>query len=149
MSVLEIKNLHVNVETDQGTREILRGVDLVINEGEIHGQAGSCHLDLGHPADAVDSLIEATQAVNTTSHRTQAQFLSRAAIAEIRRGELEAACAIGHQAATLAEQLQSARLNEHLRSLTAELAPAAHHPHVPDLIERIDSITAPRAESIT
>ena len=40
MSVLEIKNLHVNVETDQGTREILRGVDLVINEGEIHAVMG-------------------------------------------------------------------------------------------------------------
>ena len=36
MSVLEIKNLHVNVETEQGPREILRGVDLTINEGEIH-----------------------------------------------------------------------------------------------------------------
>ncbi|WP_448004742.1 Fe-S cluster assembly ATPase SufC [Agromyces bauzanensis] len=40
MSVLEIKNLHVNVETDQGIREILRGVDLVINEGEIHAVMG-------------------------------------------------------------------------------------------------------------
>ena len=40
MSVLEIKNLHVNVETDQGTREILRGVDLTINEGEIHAVMG-------------------------------------------------------------------------------------------------------------
>jgi Fe-S cluster assembly ATP-binding protein len=40
MSVLEIKNLHVSVETDQGTREILRGVDLVINEGEIHAVMG-------------------------------------------------------------------------------------------------------------
>ncbi|MEV1129544.1 Fe-S cluster assembly ATPase SufC [Agromyces sp. NPDC049794] len=40
MSVLEIKNLHVNVETDQGIREILRGVDLTINEGEIHAVMG-------------------------------------------------------------------------------------------------------------
>ncbi|GAA4367011.1 Fe-S cluster assembly ATPase SufC [Agromyces bauzanensis] len=40
MSVLEIKNLHVNVQTDQGVREILRGVDLVINEGEIHAVMG-------------------------------------------------------------------------------------------------------------
>src|SRR4029453_11172129 len=40
MSVLEIKNLHVNVQTDQGVREILRGVDLTINEGEIHAIMG-------------------------------------------------------------------------------------------------------------
>src|SRR6218665_202887 len=36
MSVLEIKNLHVNVATEQGEREILRGVELAIAEGEIH-----------------------------------------------------------------------------------------------------------------
>ncbi len=40
MSVLEIKDLHVNVETDQGTKQILRGVDLKINEGEIHAVMG-------------------------------------------------------------------------------------------------------------
>lgn len=40
MSVLEIKDLHVNVETDQGTKQILRGVDLTINEGEIHAVMG-------------------------------------------------------------------------------------------------------------
>ncbi|PPL20519.1 Fe-S cluster assembly ATPase SufC [Microterricola pindariensis] len=40
MSVLEIKDLHVNVETDQGAKKILRGVDLTINEGEIHAVMG-------------------------------------------------------------------------------------------------------------
>jgi Fe-S cluster assembly ATP-binding protein len=40
MATLEIKNLHVSVETDQGTKEILKGVDLVINSGEIHAVMG-------------------------------------------------------------------------------------------------------------
>lgn len=40
MSVLEIKNLHVEVSTDQGTREILRGVDLTVCSGETHAVMG-------------------------------------------------------------------------------------------------------------
>jgi Fe-S cluster assembly ATP-binding protein len=40
MATLEIKNLHVSVETDQGTIEILRGVDLVIKSGETHAVMG-------------------------------------------------------------------------------------------------------------
>jgi Fe-S cluster assembly ATP-binding protein len=40
MSVLEIKNLHVSVSTDQGDKEILRGVDLVIRSGETHAIMG-------------------------------------------------------------------------------------------------------------
>lgn len=40
MAKLEIKNLHVSVETDQGPINILRGVDLVINSGETHAVMG-------------------------------------------------------------------------------------------------------------
>jgi Fe-S cluster assembly ATPase SufC len=34
MATLEIKNLHVTVDTEQGTKEILKGVDLVIKRGQ-------------------------------------------------------------------------------------------------------------------
>ncbi|MEY4418037.1 MAG: hypothetical protein RIQ88_475 [Actinomycetota bacterium] len=40
MTKLVIKDLWVTVETDQGTKEILRGVNLTINSGEIHAIMG-------------------------------------------------------------------------------------------------------------
>jgi Fe-S cluster assembly ATP-binding protein len=40
MSTLEIKNLHVSVDTEDGAKEILRGVDLTINSGEVHAIMG-------------------------------------------------------------------------------------------------------------
>lgn len=40
MATLEIKNLHVSVDTEQGTKEILKGVDLVIRSGETHAIMG-------------------------------------------------------------------------------------------------------------
>ena len=40
MATLEIKNLHVTVDTEQGTKEILKGVDLVIRSGETHAIMG-------------------------------------------------------------------------------------------------------------
>ncbi|SEA70478.1 Fe-S cluster assembly ATP-binding protein [Bowdeniella nasicola] len=40
MSTLEIKNLHVQVETNDGPKKILQGVNLTINSGEIHAIMG-------------------------------------------------------------------------------------------------------------
>jgi Fe-S cluster assembly ATP-binding protein len=40
MSTLEIRGLHVTVETPEGTKEILRGVDLTISSGETHAIMG-------------------------------------------------------------------------------------------------------------
>ena len=63
MSVLEIKDLHVSVETDQGTKHILRGVNLSIQEGEIHaimgpngsGKSTLAYTIAGHPKYRVES----------------------------------------------------------------------------------------------
>ncbi|GAA4927356.1 Fe-S cluster assembly ATPase SufC [Nesterenkonia rhizosphaerae] len=63
MSTLEIKDLHVSIETDQGTKEILKGVSLTINSGEKHaimGPNGSGKSTLastiaGHPRYEVTS----------------------------------------------------------------------------------------------
>ncbi len=40
MSTLEIRDLHVTVETESGPREILRGVDLTVKAGETHAIMG-------------------------------------------------------------------------------------------------------------
>jgi len=40
MSTLEIRDLHVSVETPEGTKQILRGVDLTIRSGETHAIMG-------------------------------------------------------------------------------------------------------------
>jgi len=40
MTTLEIRDLHVSVETKEGPKQILRGVDLTVNSGETHAIMG-------------------------------------------------------------------------------------------------------------
>ena len=40
MSTLQIKNLHVQVATNDGPKPILKGVDLAVGSGEVHAIMG-------------------------------------------------------------------------------------------------------------
>ena len=55
MSTLEITNLHVSVETQDGPKPILKGVDLTLKSGEIHAPTARASRRSPTPSPATPS----------------------------------------------------------------------------------------------
>ncbi|WP_307853673.1 hypothetical protein [Streptomyces tagetis] len=116
-----------------------------ISPGEILGQTGSCHLDLGQPARAAQSFAAARGVLSREETRTTAQFLSRAATAQMRAGDADAGCATAHDVLTLAEGIRSARLDDHLHTMLHETRSYGAPSTARDLLDRGESVMRQRA----
>jgi Fe-S cluster assembly ATP-binding protein len=81
MSVLDIKDLHVSVETEQGAKQILKGVDLTVRDGETHavmgpngsGKSTLAYTIAGHPKYHVESGSVTLDGVDLLSHTVDAR----------------------------------------------------------------------------
>ncbi|MFJ5851175.1 hypothetical protein [Streptomyces sp. NPDC092903] len=116
-----------------------------MNPGEILGQRASCFLELGRPAEASDAFTAARGVLSQDETRTCAQFLSRAATAQMRAGDADAGAATGHEVLTLVNGIQSARLDDHLRTMLSEDRQLSGAKPLRSLIERGDLLLKERA----
>ncbi|WP_329163794.1 transcriptional regulator [Streptomyces anulatus] len=116
-----------------------------INRGEILGQRGSCYLELGRPAEAAHAFDAARDVFSREEVRTRAQFLSRAATAQMRAGDAEAGCLIGKEVLDLVEGIKSARLDENLRNMLTEAKQLGSARPVKPLLEQGEVVMRRRA----
>ncbi|GAA1881035.1 helix-turn-helix domain-containing protein [Streptantibioticus ferralitis] len=92
-----------------------------IDEGDIHAQAGSCHLDLGDHHQAVTSFDLAAETLRPALVRTRGLVLARTATARLRLGDPKGAYEAGERAVELAARIRSAFLDEQIRGLADAL----------------------------
>ncbi|TGN75823.1 XRE family transcriptional regulator [Streptomyces bauhiniae] len=115
-----------------------------INPGEIFGQTGSCYLDLGKPDQAALAFADARKVLLLDQTRTSAQFLARAAVAQMRAGDADAACLTAHEVLDLVDRVRSARLDDHLRTMLDEARLNRDYRPVQDLLDRGRSVLSER-----
>ena len=89
-----------------------------LGEGDIHAQAGCCHLDLGDHRQAAQLLDMATETLRPEQVRSRGLALARASAARLRLGDASGAYQRGEQAVEIAARVRSAGLDEQVRFLT-------------------------------
>ncbi|MEU3528990.1 helix-turn-helix transcriptional regulator [Streptomyces sp. NPDC038707] len=117
-----------------------------VNRGEIFGQRGSCHLELGRPEQAAVAFASARGGLSRDEVRTRAQFLSRAATAQMRAGDADAGCATGQEVLSLVDGIRSARLDEHLQAMLLEAQNMRNARPVKALLEQGEAVLKQRSK---
>ncbi len=117
-----------------------------MSEGELHGQAGSCYLDLGH-AKAVAHFQAAVDAYDTFCIRDRALCLTRKATALARLGHADEGYSEAIKAMELAGQIDSARLGDHVRTFHAVLCDHGPARLAADFREQAAPLLRPQAAS--
>ncbi|MFB8201926.1 helix-turn-helix domain-containing protein [Kitasatospora purpeofusca] len=112
-----------------------------MNHGEILGQTASCHLELGQHTVAASYFEQAASTLNPNDLRTRALFASRAASAHLLAGDRDGGFTAADSALTLAVDIHSARLNEHLEQTVEHLRPIPGA-RSSELVERSRQLTA-------
>lgn len=112
------------------------------DESELLGARASTYLDLGQPAQAEDVFVETAALFPPDRLRTHALFVARRADAQWRQGDPERACATGHEALDLVEEISSHRAAGPLRELAEQMAGSADLPDVRALRERVSALPA-------
>ncbi|MGW3341325.1 helix-turn-helix domain-containing protein [Streptomyces sp. NPDC001009] len=115
-----------------------------INPGEILGQTGSCYLDLGKPGHAARAFADARDVLHRDETRTTAQFLARAAMAQMRAGDADAGCVTAHEVLDMVDRVRSARLDDHVRTMLDEAHLHRSYTPVRDLLDRGRSVLSER-----
>ncbi|MGQ5596837.1 hypothetical protein ACUJ8N_07780 [Streptomyces sp. ESR1.13] len=109
------------------------------------GQTGSCLLDLGRLEQAAQAFADARNALSSDEIRTRAQFLSRAATAQMRAGDVDAGSATGHEVLALVSGVRSARLDDNLATMLAEARRYSSAAPAQELLERGQAVMEERA----
>ncbi|MFF5719285.1 XRE family transcriptional regulator [Streptomyces buecherae] len=112
------------------------------DHSELLGAIASTHLDMDQPHQAEDTFIQAAALFPAERVRTHTLFLARRADAQWRQNDPEHACATGHQALDLAEEISSHRAAGPLRQLAASMNQQAQIPVVREFRERIATTLA-------
>ncbi|MFJ3790793.1 XRE family transcriptional regulator [Kitasatospora sp. NPDC090091] len=114
-----------------------------MNPGEVLGQTGSCRLELGEYREAAGFFEAADSTLNPADARTRALFASRAASAHLLSGDAEGGLAAAESALTLAANVRSSRLADHLIDMIDGVQ-ALPGPHAAELVERSKLVITPK-----